>query len=235
MVSFGFYGKAVKIELSDFEVLRHLGFQENKAIGINYHNDYYVLPVQNNTPNRSNELKIVNVCRFLDAEVYETGVNSVFNINLKIDVLLRKGDDVWGFQAKSSAKNCTNYLTKYENKKLDPFYCVKGKKYKVDLTSNEFEAPGVSYLNIKGESHVSQYLSNLSKWLKIPVKREYVDLITLLRRRPGDLYSIDTLRRILNTDSREIVHLVAQAKTIFPIQWKNQYVSINRQRQKTKA
>ena len=234
MVSFGFYGKAVKIKLSDFEVLRHLGFQENKTIGKEYHNDYYVLPVQNNTPNKSNELKIVNVCRFLDAEVYETGVNSVLNINLKIDVLLRKGDNIWGFQAKSSAKSCNGYLAKYENKKLDPFYRAEGKKYKVDLTSYEFEAPGVSYLNIKGESHVSQYLSNLSKWLKIPVKREYVDLITLLRRRPGDLYSIDTLRRILNTDSREIVNRIAQAKTIFPIQWDNQYVSI-RQREKTKA
>ena len=235
MVSFGFYGKPVKIELSDFEVLRHLGFQEDKTIGINYCNDRYVLPVQNNTPNKSNELKIVNVCKFLDAEVYETGVNSVFNTNLKVDVILKKGDDVWGFQAKSSAKNCDNYLTKYENKKLDPFYCAEGKKYRVKvahLTRYEFEAPGVSYLSIKGEgSHVSRYLSNLSKWLKIPVKKEYVELITLLRR-TGDSYSIDTLRRILNTDSREIVNRVAQAKTIFPIQWDNQYVSI---KQKTKA
>jgi hypothetical protein len=162
-------------------------------------------------------------------------LNSVLNTNLKIDVILKKGDLIKGFQAKSSYRNCINYLGKYEGRYLDPYYCVFAKKYRVEvapLSSYEFTAPGVTYLSIKGKgSSMSKYLWELSKWLEIPIKEEYKQLLGILLKAEKPL-AIRTLEKVLHT--KNVAKWTTDLQTIYPISIRNGDVQLKRQRETTR-
>lgn len=232
MVSFGFYGKPSILSFEEYKVLAKYGFNEQGEISEEFQNEFYVLPhIAITFP--SNEKKVTNVCRFLDADwVKESPLNSVLDGNLKIDIAVGKGDLVFCFQSKSSLLGLEMYKEKYIAKQLDPFYCRKTCSSRKDLPKikDRYSAPGAVYLSIRdGTCSLPLFLSELSTWLGIPIRNEYQKLWEILKKQPKHI-SVETLGMILK-DRKETPKYVSQMGTIYPIDFKEGYVRLRRQKQ----
>lgn len=230
MVSFGFLGTPKTISLKEYQILSRFGFNLVGDISDNFHNEHYVFDLRGSDVRTfKSEKKIVNVCRFLDAEsVVESGVNSVLNIKLKADVVILHGDLATYFQAKSSTEGLQSYETKYFGKQLKPF-SLACPQYKGRANLQEsYEAPGAVYLNTQyGESSLPKFLREFSEWVGFSIKEDYDKLLQVLLKAKQPISS-KVLQKVFH-DSY-IMERVTQWGSIYPINVSEGYVQLKRQR-----
>lgn len=235
MVSFGFLGTPTTISIKEYQMLAKFGFNAQGQISDNFHNKHYAfLPDVSRKSLPNSEKKVTNICRFLNVDtIVEPGVNSILNITLKADVVILHGEYATYFQAKSSIEGMENYQTKYFGMSLSPFYQKGGRyqdfKEKSEL-SESYPAPGALYLNTKyGDSSLPKFLRKFSEWVNIPVKEDYQKLLTVMLRATKPL-SAKILEQAFRSDSY-VMERVTHWGTIYPIDIKDGYVQLRRQRQ----
>lgn len=235
MASFGFLGTPKTISIKEYRILSRFGFNMVGDISDNFHNQHYVFDLSGYEARTFNsEKRIVNICRFLDAKtVVESGINSLLNVKLKADVIILNGDKATYFQAKSSTEGLETYRTKYFGRQLYPFSSTCP-QYKGRANLDEtYEAPGAVYLNTKyGDFSLSEFLREFSDWIGFSIKEDYNKLLQFLLKAKQPVSS-KVLTKLFH-DSH-VMERVTQIGSIYPINVKEGYVQLRRQRPKREA
>ena len=234
MASFGFFGSPLILDIEEYETLSDIGVIESgkivKGFSSGEEDEVYFLASHSNNPTLNTEKKVFNVCRFLNADkVISTKLNSIFNLNLKVDVVVIYQGKALCFQAKSSLSGARRYEEDWLGRNLDPYHRGQlGCRKTLPQVADTYTAPGVAYLDVtSGNKSLFSFLMAISKWLGIKPQEEYLNILKVLWKfsKPVEM---STLERIVR--SKGVALKVSELGGICPITVSKGYVYLNGKR-----
>jgi hypothetical protein len=231
-VSYGFIGSPLILDLEEYETLATLGVQEGGKIVQNFEaeEEIYFLAALNNHPTLNTEKKCLNICRFLNADkVISTKLNSILNLNLKVDIVVIYQGKALCFQAKSSLSGARKYEDHWLNKKLNPYYKRSENCQRIlPKLPDMYIAPGVVYLDVTcGNKSLFSFLMEMSKWLGIEVQEDYIKILKYLWSMSKPIH-MTTLERAFK--SKSISSEISKLGGICPIVVNQGFVYLNGKR-----
>ena len=233
-VSYGFIGLPLILDLEEYETLASLSVIEGGKIIRGFvageEDEAYFLGNFSNTPTFSTEKKVVNVCRFLNADkVISTRLNSILNLNLKVDVVVIYQGKALCFQAKTSISGARQHEDKWLGKKLNPYHKrPQDCKEVLPKVAESYISPGVVYLDVSyGNKSLFSFLIEMSKWLGIEVQEDYIKILKYLWSMSKPIH-MTTLERAFK--SKSISSEISKLGGICPIVVDRGFVYLNGKR-----
>jgi len=234
-VSYGFIGSPLILDLEEYEVLASLSVIEGGKIIRGFtageEDEVYFLLSDNNHPTLTTEKKVWNICRFLNADrVINTKLNSIFNLYLKVDVVIIYKEKALCFQTKSSLFRARQYEDKWLGKDLDPYGIGRSEyeREKLPKVADSYVAPGVVYLDVtKGNKSLFSFLMEMSKWLGIEIQEDYIKILKYLWSMSKPIH-MTTLERAFK--SKSISSEISKLGGICPIVVDRGFVYLNGKR-----
>jgi len=235
MVSFGFYHKPTVISQEEFRILSSIGLEEDGAISNNYvpQDDYFMFLGREVGTKQGlrTEKQILNACRLLQVDkVLRTPKNSILRLRLRANLVVQIGDSVVYFQTKAGEVAANEYVNNCVGRKVGIYHRRDNKEDKPEGIEDCYLAPGVIYLNTTyGEDTLALFLSELSTWLKCPVKKEYRELLAYLRTKATKKHI--TSQALESIFGRKVMERVSTLNVFYPIEMGGGYVRLNSETQ----